>query len=110
MYLRPRSIFERFHVAEKLTRVNEQGRNVVEYRDTERLLFGVLSTTTAYEREKFQSMKHEASHYIVQRGEPRAKIGDLLVNGTRRFLIQSVENPCGLNEWTTYLVNERADL
>lgn len=110
MYVRPRSIFEKFSVSEKVTRLSEIGRTVVEFKDTGKILFGVLSITTSYEGQKFDGLKHSASHYVVQRGAPKAKIGDMLVQPDRKFLVKSVENPAGLGQWTTYLVDERADI
>lgn len=110
-YLRPRSIFEKFLIAEKITRLDEIGRSTVEYKDTGKILFGVISASTPYEREKFKGLKHEVSHTIVVKlGEIRALVGDVLIQGTRKFLIQAVENPANLGQYYIYFVNERFDL
>lgn len=110
-YLHPRSIFEKFLIAEKITRLDEMGRSVVEFKDTGKILFGVISTTTPYEREKFLGLKHEVSHFVVQKlGDVRAMVGDLLIKGDKKYLVQAVENPAGLGQYFVYHVNERADL
>ena len=111
MYLRPRSIFEVFLIAEKITRLDEMGNSRIEYKDTGKILFGVISASTPYEREKFKGLKHETSHYIVQKlGDVRAMVGDLLIKGEKKYLVQAVENPAGLGQYFIYFVNERHDL
>ena len=111
MYLRPRMIFEKFLIAEKITRLDEMGSSVIKFKDTGKILVGVISTTTPYEREKFKGTKHEISHYVVQKlGDVRAMVGDLLIKGEKKFLVQAVENPAGLGQFWVYHVNERFDL
>lgn len=111
MYLHPRSVLEKFLVAEKITRLDEIGNSRIEYKDTGNILFGVVSTSTPYEREKFKGLKHEVTHTIIQPlGEARAMVGDLLIKNEKKFLVQAVENPAGLGQFWIYYVNERHDL
>ena len=111
MYLHPRSVFEKFLIAEKITRLDEMGRSLVELKDTGKILLGVVSTSTPYEREKFKGLKHEVTHTIVQKlGDVRAMVGDLLIKGEKKFLVQAIENPAGLGQYFIYYVNERFDL
>lgn len=110
MYLRPRSVFEKFLVHEKITRLDEIGRQVVEFKPTGEILFGVISITDALEVEKYKALHHEVSHTIVQRGgRPMARVGDLLVNAHEKFLVQDVETVAG-GQWYWYQVNRRSDL
>lgn len=111
MYLRPRGIFEKFCVAERKTRLDEIGRTRVEFEETDRILFGVISTVSQYEREKFSGLKHEVTHQIIQKfGSARAQVGDMLIKGTRKFLIQTIENPAGVGQFLILYVCERFDI
>lgn len=111
MYLRPRSIFEKFLISEKISRLDERGRETVEFKPTGEEIFCAVSTTTPYEREKLKSLKHEITHELVQRyGRAKAKVGDMLINGTRRFLVEAVDNPGGVGFWFVYRCSERFDI
>lgn len=110
MYLKPRSIFERFIVEEKQTRIDNMGRQEVEFKATGEEILGVLSTIETFEREKFKGLKHECSHGIVQRlGHVKAKVGDRLVSGNRKFYVVAIDNPAGISQWYVYYVSERFD-
>ena len=110
MYLRPRSPFEKFLVHEKITRLDEIGRQVVEFKPTGEILFGVVSITNATEVEKYKALRHEVSHTIVQRGgRIMARVGDLLVKEDGKYLVQDVETVAG-GQWYYYWVNRRNDL
>ena len=103
MYLRPRSPFEKFLVHEKITRLDEIGRQVVEFKPTGEILFGVISITNATEVEKYKALRHEVSHTIVQRGgRIMARVGDLLVKEDGKYLAGG--------QWYYYWVNRRNDL
>ena len=108
MYLRPRQIGEKFIVEEKITRVDETGRAVVEFKPKGEILFGVLSQLNPKEVEKWQGTKHFASDVIIQKfGRTKAKVGDKLINGETVYLIQSIEEVAG---WRLYYVKERGDM
>ena len=110
MYLRPRQIFERFIVEEKKTRIAPDGRQEVEFKPSGEEILGVISTIETFEREKFKGTKHEASHGIVQRlGRIKAKPGDRLISGDRKFIVSHIDNPGGLSQYYIYFCNERFD-
>ncbi len=111
MYLKPRQIFEKFLVEEKISRINDIGRQAVEFKATGAEIFGVVSSAEPYEREKFKGLKHEISHVIIQKlGAIKAKVGDRLINGEKIFCVEAVDNPAGLGQWYLYYVSERFDL
>ena len=111
MYLRPRSIAEKFIVEEKITRLDDSGRSVVEFKPSGEILFGVISMTTPVEIEKYKSLRHEITHIIVQRyGTAKAKVGDMLVKADKKFLVQAVEDIAGIGHWINYFVTDRRDL
>ena len=111
MYLRPRTLAEKFLVEEKITRLDDRGRPAVEFKPTGEIIFGVISMATPTEVEKYKAVHHEISHVIVQRGgRPKAKVGDLLVKVDKKYLVQSVEDIAGMGQWINYFVNMRADL
>ena len=110
MYLRPRQIFERLIVEEKRTRIAPDGRQIVEFVPSGEEILGVISTVETFEREKFKGLRHEASHGIVQRlGRIKAKAGDRLISGDRKFIVSHIDNPGGLSQWYVYWCNERFD-
>lgn len=111
MYLRPRSMFSRFVVEEKVTRINDMGRQVIEYVPTGEEILGVLSTIETFEREKFKHLSHEVKWGIVQRlGRPKAKVGDKLICGDKVYIVETVDNPANLSQWYVYWCSERFDL
>lgn len=110
MYLRPRQIGEKFIVQEKITRVDETGRTVIEFKPTGEILFGVLSYLNPVEVEKWSGTKHESTDVIVQRfGRTKAAVGDKLVQGDKVYLVQSIEEVAN-SGWRLYYVKERGDL
>ena len=110
MYLRPRQIGEKFIVQEKITRVDETGRAVVEYKQNGTILFGVLSYLNPTEVEQWQGTKHFASDVIIQKfGRTKANVGDKLVQGDKVYLVQSIEEVAN-SGWRLYYVKERGDL
>ena len=110
MYLRPRSLFEKFLVEEKRTRIAADGRQIVEFVPSGEEILGVISTIETFEREKFKGTKREASHGIVQRlGRIKAKAGDRLISGDRKFIVSHIDNPGGLSQWYVYWVQQRFD-
>ena len=110
MYLRPRQIGEKFIVEEKITRVDETGRAVVEFKPKGEILFGVLSQLNPKEVEKWQGTKHEATDVIIQKfGRTKANVGDKLIKGDKVYLVQSLEEVAN-SGWRLYYVKERGDL
>ena len=111
MYLRPRNVFEKFIVEEKVSSLDERGSRIARFEPTDKILFGVISITTPVEVEKYKKLRHEVSHFIVQHGgSQKANVGDLLVKEDKKYLVQAVENIAGMGQWRYYLVNERNDL
>ena len=111
MYLRPRQIFEKFLVTEKITRLNDIGRSVTEFKPTGEVLFGVVSSAEPHEVEKWRALKHEITHVVIQHlGHVKAKVGDCLIKGEKKFLVQAVDDPAGLGQFTIYYCEERFDL
>lgn len=110
MLLRPRQIGEKFIVQEKITRVDETGRTVIEFKPTGEILFGVLSYLNPVEVEKWSGTKHEATDVIIQKfGRTKANVGDKLVQGDKVYLVQSIEEVAN-SGWRLYYVKERGDL
>ena len=111
MYLRPRQIFERFLVEEKIDRLDARGGQCSEYKPTGEAVFCVVTRADPTEIEKMKSLHHDVSHVLVQRGgRAKAKVGDRLIGGERKFLVQAVDNPGGIGQWYAYFCNERFDL
>ncbi len=111
MYLRPRQIFEKFLIAKKKTRIDEVGRQRIEFTATGEEILGVVSTAEPKEIEKWSSLKHEITHEIIQRlGAVKANVGDVLIKEDKHYLVQAVDNPAGLGQWYIYYCLERADL
>lgn len=111
MYLRARSLFEKFLVEEKRTRIAPDGRQIVEFVPSGEEILGVISTIETFEREKFKGVRNECDHAIVQKlGHIKAKIGDRLIAANKVYLIKEIDNPGGLSQWYVYWVAERRDL
>ena len=112
MYIRPRSMVESFIVESKTQSLNEIGRvnSKFEYKATDKVIHGVLAGATTAETEKWKQLQHEISHTIVQRfSEVKAKEGDRLVNGSRCFYVQGVDDVSMLGYYILYYVKERND-
>ena len=111
MYLRPRQIFEKFLVAEKFNRLNARGQQSVEFVPTGEEVFCVVTNANLKEMERLKTLHHEVTHALAQRhGHAKAKVGDMLIGGMRKFLIQATDNPAGVGFWIVYFCKERFDL
>ena len=111
MYLRPRQIFQKFIVEEKRTRIDERGRQIVEFVATGAEIFGVVSSINQKEAEKWKALNHTVDTVICQhKGRVKAKVGDLLAREDKTFLIQAVNDVVGLGEFYIYFCQERLDL
>lgn len=111
MYLRPRQIFQTFVVEEKLLRLSPEGRQVVEFVASGAEIQGVVSTIEPFQREKFKAIKNEIKYGIVQHlGTPRAKVGDRLVCGDKKYYVETIDNPAGVGQFYVYWCSERFDL
>lgn len=105
--MRPRLTFDDFELHERLTRIDEAGRQRCEYKSVG-LIRGCISSTDSFEREKFGGMKHDNAIRIIQRGGSEGHVGDLLVRLDRKYLIAHVELPP--DGWRIYHCTERNDL
>lgn len=111
MYLRPRTIMEKFLVEEKRTRIADNGRQTIEFVPTGEMILGVISIVEPHEVEKWKATKHDVTHSIVQHlGHIKAKVGDRLVKGDKIYIVQAIDEPVGIGQFFVYYVNERADL
>lgn len=111
MYLKPRQVFEQFLIEEKRTRINDIGRQMIEYVATGEEIFGVVSSAEPHEVEKWRALKHEISHVIIQHlGRAKAAVGDRLINGEKKYLVEAVDNVIGAGQFYLYYVKERFDL
>ena len=107
MYIRPRHAFERFLVQRKVSRADEAGRVIVEFKDAG-ILFAAIDTLRPHEIDKWRALKHEVDVVLIQHGgEAPAQIGDRLIGGARSFLVQHVEATLG--GWYLYYCAERFD-
>ncbi len=73
----------------------------------------VLAAAKPEEIERWRQLEHPVSHKIIQQGVPpfEVKPGDSLVQGNRRYIVQTVPyNPGGINHWTIYYCDERSDV
>lgn len=111
MYLRPRSIFTKFLVEEKINRLDARGRQEVDFKSTGEQIFAVVSSAEPKERERWHALGHTVTHEVIQRlGRIRAKVGDLLVSGDKKFLVQAIDDPAALGQWYIYYCEERFDI
>lgn len=111
MYLRPRQVFEKFLVTTKITRINDIGRSVTEFKPKGEILFGVVSSAEPKEVERWKALSHTVTHVVIQHlGHIKAQVGDCLISGEKKFLVQAVDNPAGLGQFTIYYCEERFDL
>lgn len=112
MYVRPRSMVESFIVESKTQSLNEIGRvnTKFEYKATGEVIHGILAGATTTEVEKWKQLQHEVSHTIVDRfNDVKAKEGDRLINGSRVFYVQGVDDVSMFGYYTLYYVKERND-
>ena len=110
MYLRPGSLFRQFLVEEKATELRDTGRKETVFRQTGKILRGILSDAKTSEIQRWKELQHPITHTIVQKdGEITAKAGDRLVHGGRYFFVQGVDDPSMLGVFVLYYVEERSD-
>lgn len=111
LYLKPKSIFEKFLVERKRDRISEIGRQKNEYVATGDEILGVISSLKTNEVEKFKSLKHDVDCVIIQKlGAVKANIGDRLIKADRQYHVEAVENAAGLGQFYFYYCNSRFDL
>ena len=111
MYLRPRQVFENFLVATKITRLNDIGRSVTEFKPTGEKLFGVVSSAEPHEVERWKALSHTVTHVIIQHlGQIKAKVGDCLIKGEKFYLVQAVDDVIGAGQFYIYYCEERFDV
>jgi len=80
-------------------------------------IIGMLTVASVGEMQQWHGQElnkqeaHPMLYKIIQQGtENRAKHGDVLVLGNRRFTVKGIHNPAGLDHFTVYFAEEREDL
>lgn len=110
-YLRPGNTFKDFFVGVKTGSVDGKGRTGGSYKaDAKRPIQAVFAQATPQEKARWKQIQHPITHTLVDRGKPKAKTGDMLMSGNRRFFIQGVDEPGQLGLYTIYYVEERKDV
>ena len=111
MYLRPRQVATKFLVGAKITRLNDIGRSVTEFKPTGEVLFGVVSSAEPHEVERWKALSHTVTHVVIQHlGHVKAKVGDCLIKEGKIFMVQAVDDVIGAGQFYIYYCEERFDL
>lgn len=111
MYLKPKSILEKFLVERKQNRISDIGRQAAEYVATGDEILGVVSSLKTNEVEKWKSLKHEVDCVIIQKlGMVKAEVGDRLIKADRQYHVEAVINAAGLGQYYLYFCSSRFDL
>ena len=111
MYLNPRSVFEKFLVEEKRTRIDPSDRQAVEFVATGDEILGVVSSLSQNEVKKWRKLSNEVDCIIIQRlGAIKAKVGGRLIKAERKYYVEAIENPAGVSQFYLYFCNERKNL
>lgn len=114
--LRPGQGFKAFRVLKKVSGTTKTGRPRTGYEAEEGEFYGIISQASTTEKEQWKQSGHPITHTIVQRGNTDHAIEtDVLelvepCGMTRRFLVQSVQDPGELGHFLVYKVEERNDL
>lgn len=117
--LRPGQGFKPFTILRRGGKLTGGGRPVAGKPEPMGEFFGIISQASQKEVEQFKQNGHPITHTIIKRGgknnavetdvlELCDKDGDQSV--TRRFKVQSVQDPGELGHFLIYKVEERADL
>ncbi len=114
--LRPGQGFQRFERLECKSGVSDRGRPQDGLTPAGEIV-GMLTVASVGEMQQWRGQElnkqevHPILYKIIQQGaENRAKHGDVLALGSRRFTIKGIHNPAGLNHFTVYFAEEREDL
>jgi hypothetical protein len=106
MYLELAELTKNFIVEKKITDSSTNGRPKREY-EISGLLNGTLTKANPKQQDIYRQLQHPITHTIVQKGEQKAKAEDRLINGSRKYYVQGVDDPGKLGLWTIYYVEER---
>ncbi len=116
---RPGQGFKLFKVLKRVSKRTDTGRPVTGHLEPQGSFFGIIAQASPTEREQARQSGHPITHTIVQRGtQNNAVETDVLElnepgnngNPTRRFLVQTVQDPGELGHFLVYKVEERMDL
>ncbi len=114
--LRPGQGFQRFNVLSNEGGLSERGRPLKTFMPAGEIV-GMLTVASVGEMQQWRGKElnkqdaHPMFYKIIQQGnENRAKYGDVLVLGKRRFTIKGIHNPASLDHFTVYFAEEREDL
>ena len=117
--LRPGQGFKPFTILKRVGTVTKTGRPTTGDLEPMGEFYGMITQATQREIEQHKQNGHPITHTIIKRGgkdnavetdvlELCQKDGDKCV--TRRFLVQSVQDPGELGHFLIYKVEEREDL
>ncbi len=114
--LRPGQGFQRFQRLEAQNGVSDRGRPMDGFIPAGEII-GMLTAASVGEMQQWRGQEinkqeaHPMLYKIIQQGaENRAKHGDVLLLGNRRFTIKGIHNPVGLDHFTVYFAEEWEDL
>lgn len=115
--LRPGQGFKSFTVLKRVGSVTKTGRPVTGHLEAQGSFFGIISQASPVEKEQWKQNGHPITHTIVQRGNTdnavETDVLELCEPGccnSRRFLVQTVQDPGELGHFLIYKVEERVDL
>lgn len=114
--LRPGQGFKCFRVLKRVSGTTKTGRPRTGYLEEQSEFYGIISQASPTEKEQWKQSGHPITHTIVQGGAKGNAIEtDVLeleepCGMTRRFLVQSVQDPGELGHFLVYKVEERNDL
>lgn len=117
--LRPGQGFKPFTVLKRVSKRTNTGRPVTGHLEPQGEFFGMISQASPTEKEQAKQSGHPVTHTIIQRGTRNNAVEtDVLEldepgsNGSksRRFLVQTVQDPGELGRFLIYTVEERVDL
>lgn len=115
-FLRPGQGFRPFAVLRRTGGTTATGRPTTSKLTEHGEIFGMITRASQHEQTQWKQNGHPITHTILQRGvEGKAMETDVLELKTpgesvRRFLVQGVHNPAGLDHFISYKVEERNDL
>ena len=110
--LMPGQELRRFEVYRDGEHTTASGRVISNGRESLGSIKAVLAAAKPEEIERWRQLEHPVTHKIIQQGTAPIEIkpGDSLVQGNRRYIVQTAPyNPGGINHWTIYYCDERSD-
>lgn len=113
IYLVPGQELRQFEVYRNGEHQTASGRVISNGGDHLGTIKAIRAAAKPEEIERWRQLEHPISHEIIQQGTPPFEIkpGDSLVQGDRRYIVQTAPyNVGGINHWTIYYCDERSDL